>query len=73
MQPIFITFTIFCSLINMFAMYYMTIFCNIYQKSVHSMYQAVSLTVFLNVIVFDIAVHVVNSTFRSLLKLWTVK
>jgi len=73
MRPQFVTFTIFCSLVNMFVLYYMAIFCNIYQKSVDAMYQAVFLTIFLNVIVIDTLVHFLSSIFRSLIKLWTTK
>ena len=69
----FMVFTVFCSLVNGFALYYMTIFCNIYQKSVHPMFQTVFLTVFLNTMVFDFAMHFINASVRSIIKLFTTK
>jgi len=44
----------------------MIIFCNIYQKSVDGVFQAVYLTLILNLFVFKIAIQIFQTVLRSI-------
>ena len=57
-------------LMNFLAMYYMIAFCNVYIKSSHAMMESVYLTVFLDIIAFEIAAQVLIAGVRSILRLF---
>ena len=61
-------FVIFCYVVNLFSLYYIVIFCNIYVKSISSLYQSVFLSMFIDMVVVETGVPFIQSGFRSLLK-----
>ena len=61
-------FVIFCYVVNLFSLYYIVIFCNIYVKSISSLYQSVFLSMVIDMVVVETGVPFIQSGFRSLLK-----
>ena len=61
-------FVIFCYVVNLFSLYYIVIFCNIYVKSISSLYQSVFISMLVDMVLVETAVPFIQSGFRSLLK-----
>ena len=59
---------VFCYAFNFFSLYYIVIFCNIYQKSKSSLFQAVFLSILIDMVIVETCVPFVQSGFRSIIK-----
>jgi len=64
----FTFFMIFCYAFNAFSLYYIVLFCNIYQKSRSSLFQAVFLSIFIDMVLVETLVPFIQSGFRSIIK-----
>ena len=69
----FTFFLIFCTLFNIFCLYYVVIFCDIYRKSIESLFQSVYLSALIDMVIVETFVPFLQSGFRSAIKMLNVR
>jgi len=57
----------------MLSMYYVVIFCNIYLRSVDSLFQIVYLSIFLDMVVIKIGLTFIQAILRSFIKVLSLR
>ena len=62
----FAVFSIFCTLVNMFAMYYAVVFCNIFAKSSTALLQGIIFTLVIDLFIAEITLFMVQACIRQM-------
>ena len=70
---IFTIYSVFCCLFNLFSLYYIVIFCNIYEKSISALFQSVYLTLLTDLVGYDLGFMIFQAIFRSIVRVFKLE